>query len=457
MVKILILNDSEKLQLAELNLLAAKKSKDSTAYSAALIYVRMGISLLSSDCWQNNYQLTLSLYDSAVEVAYLTGNYEQMQQWADIVLKQAKTILDKTKTYEMIILTKIAQNQLIEAVKFGLNVLELFGVKIPESPTSVDIQKDLTEINIYLQDKHISDLIALPLMKDVYPLAAMRLLSIVWFPIIAAAPTLVPLIVFSQVNLSIKYGNAPSSSFAYAAYGLILQGFFQDAQSSYQFGKLALNLLQELNALELTPRTLFMIAVSTKHGKEHLKTTMPLFREAYQSGIENGDLEYSSHAAINWFQYSYFIGEELNSLQQEMAAISDVLIQFKHTTTLNQYRTIQQVILNLLGESQQPYILIGKAYNENEILPQQLEANDRIGLHFVYIHKFILCYLFEEFEQAATNARQAQIYLDGIAGCFYAPLFYFYDSLLQLSLYSDISQTEKLQQVIKKSRKNQKY
>ncbi|MGF1673473.1 MAG: AAA family ATPase [Rivularia sp. (in: cyanobacteria)] len=443
----LIINDSEKYQLAELNLLAEKKSKDSTAYSAALIYIKTGISLLSSDCWQNNYQLTLSLYDSAVEVAYLTGNYEQMQQWADIILKQAETVLDKTKVYEVIILTKIAQNQLIEAVKFGLNVLESLGVKIPELPTSVDIQKDLAEINIYLQDKHISDLIALPLMKDVYPLAAMRLLSIVWFPIIAAAPTLVPLIVFSQVNLSIKYGNAPSSSFAYAAYGLILQGFFQDAQSSYQFGKLALNLLQELNALELTPKTLFMIAVSTKHGKEHLKNTIPLFREAYQSGIENGDLEYSSHAAINWFQYSYFTSQELNSLKQEMAAISDVLIQFKHTTTFNQYRTIQQVILNLLGESQQPYILIGKAYNENEILPQQLEANDRIGLHFVYIHKFILCYLFEEFEQAATNARQAQIYLDGIAGCFYAPLFYFYDSLLQLSLYSDISQKEKLQQV----------
>ncbi|MBE9214747.1 AAA family ATPase [Plectonema cf. radiosum LEGE 06105] len=443
----LIINHSEKLQLAELNLLAAKKSKDSTAYSAALIYIKTGISLLSSDCWQNNYHLTLSFYNYAVEVAYLTGNFEQMQKWADIILKQAKTILDKANAYEIIIQTKIAQNQLIEAVKFGLNVLELFGVKIPESPTPVDVQKALAEINIYLQDKHISDLIALPLMKDVYPLAAMRLLSIVWFPIIAAAPTLVPPIVFSQVNLSIKYGNAPSSSFAYAAYGLILQGFFQDAQSSYEFGQLALNLLQELNALELTPKTLFMIAVSTKHGKEHLKTTIPLFREAYQSGIENGDLEYSSHAAINWFQYSYFTGEELNSLKQEMAAISDVLIQFKHTTTLNEYRTIQQVILNLLGESQQPYILIGKAYNENEILPQQLEANDRIGLHFVYIHKFILCYLFEEFEQAATNAREAQIYLDGIAGCFYAPLFYFYDSLLQLSLYSEISQEEKLQQV----------
>ncbi|BAZ15685.1 multi-sensor signal transduction multi-kinase [Calothrix sp. NIES-4071] len=431
------LTQSENHELARLNLIAGRKAKASAAYEGAFKYLSVAI-LLSPDSWQSEYSVTLLMHEEAAEAAYLTGNFVDTEQWADIVLQQAKTILDKVKVYEVKILTKIAQNELLEAVKLGLQVLELLGVQLPEIPTPSDIQLALQETASNLQGRCISDLSNLPLMTDAYQLAAMRMLSITCFPTITAAPALFPLTVFSQVNLSIKYGNAPFSTFAYATYGLILQGFCQDIEGCYQFGKLALNLIEQLNALQLKAKTYFMVAVSTKHGKEHIQHTLPLFQKAYESGLENGDLEYAGHAAVNRYQYAYFAANELTLLSREIASVNDAL-KFKQAANSNHLATLQQVVLNLTSQVEKPYNLVG-VYNEETTLPLQLAANDRIGLHFFYLHKVILCYLFGEYEQAVVNAEQAGVYLDAVAGCLYGPILNFYDSLAKLAVYFD-SQT----------------
>ncbi|MFM6156468.1 MAG: ATP-binding protein, partial [Sphaerospermopsis kisseleviana] len=49
----LITNELDKYELAKLNLIAGQKAKLSTAYEAAVIYLRMGLELLAIDSWQN--------------------------------------------------------------------------------------------------------------------------------------------------------------------------------------------------------------------------------------------------------------------------------------------------------------------------------------------------------------------------------------------------------------------
>ncbi|MGC1247959.1 MAG: AAA family ATPase, partial [Spirulinaceae cyanobacterium] len=56
------------------------------AYGAALDYLSKGLRLLTADSWQQKYDLTLTLYSQATEAAYLSGDFEQMEQLAEIVL-----------------------------------------------------------------------------------------------------------------------------------------------------------------------------------------------------------------------------------------------------------------------------------------------------------------------------------------------------------------------------------
>ena len=93
----LISQESEKEELAKLNLIAGQKAKASTAYEAAVKYLNVGLELLPSVSWQSHYELTRDLHLEALEAEYLNTNFERSQQLSEIVLQQAKTLLEKIK------------------------------------------------------------------------------------------------------------------------------------------------------------------------------------------------------------------------------------------------------------------------------------------------------------------------------------------------------------------------
>ncbi len=56
---------NERNELAQLNLIAGRKAKASTAYFATIKYLDMGRKLLAKDSWKTSYELTLFLYVEA--------------------------------------------------------------------------------------------------------------------------------------------------------------------------------------------------------------------------------------------------------------------------------------------------------------------------------------------------------------------------------------------------------
>ncbi|MCZ0902481.1 hypothetical protein ON021_21490, partial [Microcoleus sp. HI-ES] len=73
-----------------------------------------------------------------------------------------------------------------------------------------------------------------------------------------------------------------------------------------------------LNALEFKSKTLNLVAFILMNGKHHVKDSLPLLEEAYQSALENGDLECVGYSAVNICQSLYFIGQELPQLERKM-------------------------------------------------------------------------------------------------------------------------------------------
>ncbi|WP_017748382.1 ATP-binding sensor histidine kinase [Scytonema hofmannii] len=438
----LIIQETERDNLASLNLIAGRKSKTATAYTTALKYLITGIQLLASNCWENNYNLTLFLYQEAAESAYLAGRFEQMIQLADVVLQKASLLLEQVKVYEVKILAFGAQNKAREAVEIALTVLKMLGQELPLKPNQSDIQQAMSETTLNLNGRCVEDLINLPEMTDVNLLAAMRILSLVITFSYQAAPELFPLILLKQVNLSLQYGNAPLSAFAYVAYGLTLCGVMGDIEQGYQFGKLALNLLVKFNAKEVKAKVIQTFNALVRHWKEHTKEILPPLLEAYSAALETGDLEFAALSLKVYSYSSYFIGKELTLLEPEMATYSYAISQLKQEMPLAWTSIFRQVVLNLLGTVNNPWDLCGKSYDEEKMLPLLQQANDRVGLLFLFFSKLQLCYLFGEFQQAVEYATLAEKYLDGGIGQIVTVLFYFYDSLSRLAVYSESLQQE---------------
>ncbi|OUL20816.1 histidine kinase [Nostoc sp. RF31YmG] len=456
----LVVEPTKQEQIAQLNELAAKKARSATAYESAMTYATTGIALLSPDCWQSQYELALVLHELAAENAFLARDLEQMEHWAHILLQQAKTPLDQVKIYEIKILNYISQHQPLEAIALGKKVLSQFGIQLPDQPTQEDIRQEFQHTVNQFAGRPIEELLNLPLMTASEPLAAMRIAASTAPAIYFAAPMLYPFLILSQVNASIQHGNAPLSAFFYASYGLLLNGILEDMEAADRAGKLALGVLEKLNAKEFQCKTQFILGALVVHGTAHLQTSLQCLRESYQIGLETGDIEFAGHAVSHSCQYAYFNSQELGTLERDIQAYSHMLTSLKQVMMFNYCQLFRQVVLNLLGIAKNPRLLVSDIYDEAKVLPQLLAANDLMGLHFFYLHKLILGYLFgdtaESLSDLAIHGRQ---YLAAGVGFITVPIFYFYDSLAALSGYlsADSELGDRLERVAENQAKLHKW
>ncbi|MEI2580820.1 ATP-binding protein, partial [Scytonema sp. PRP1] len=438
----LITEQSERDELATMNLIAGRRALASTAYATAAKYLTTGIQFLSSESWETNYNLTLALYEKAAEAAYLVGDFEQTEKLAEVVLASAKTLLEKVKVYEVKIQAYGAHNKALEAVNTALTLLKLLGLDFPKNVSQSYIQSELEKTASNLTSKQIQNLINLPEMTEEQSLAAMRILSSAIVFAYQAVPELYLLFVLKQIDLSLKGGNAPLSAFGYVSYGVMLCGLIGDIESGYEFGKLAENLLSRFEMKEVSVKVIETFNQLVRPWKEHIKETLKPLVEVYSVGLETGDLEFAAYALYAYSYTAYFMGEELTKLKQEMANNRNAIQQIKQERVFHWNEIYRQMVLNLLGVVENPCHLRDESYNEEKMLGIHLEANDRIGLLSLYFSKLHLCYLFQAFPQAVENAILAEKYLEGGIGQLVTPMFHFYDSLARLALYFEEDQPE---------------
>jgi PAS domain S-box-containing protein len=436
---------TEREQLLQLNLIAAQKAKTSTAYDAAIQYLGICIELLPEDSWNTRPDLTRTIYELSAEVAYLSTNYEQMEEYVEIVLSHTQNLIDRIRVYEIKMLGIKAQGKLQESLNCGLQLLALLGVYFPERPTSAYIQQVAERINSLWVENDILSLLDSPLMSDSVQLATMRILSQMTPPAYQSDPMLLPLLIFKQIELLITIGNCEISPFPYAEYGLMLCGVMGDFKAGYQFGQLALNILERLQLKGAKSRTYFIVHSFISHWKEPLRESLPYLREAYQVGLETGDLEGGALNAALYCSSAFYAGQELSTLNVEMKTYLQSILQLKQRTTLGFHAIYYQTVLNLLGQSALPYQLEGEVFAEVYELPLLREANNYAALCYLYSNKMLLSYLFGEYQLAAEYVVILESYAGSLVGTFVIPINCFYSSLTFLQLYPSLDDIERTQ------------
>ncbi|HSF72539.1 MAG TPA: GAF domain-containing protein, partial [Microcoleus sp.] len=433
---------SEREALAQLNLEAGGKAKSSTAYTAANIYVQTGIALLRVNCWQSQYELTLNLYVAAAEIAYLNGDFDGIEQIAARVLQEAQTILDKIKIYEIQIVAQTAQGKMLEAIAVGRDALRLLGIDLPSEPDKALIGKALQALASQLQDKHIEQLVDLPVMTNPQTRAAMQLLGMLLPPIFQGMPSLTPLVSCTMVSLSLEFGNAPASTMGYAMHGMVLCAFLQEVETGYAFGQLALSLLDRFNVPEFKSQILLLFGCWLQHRQEAQRAMIPTLKDGYKAGIETGDFLYASYNINNYFHAHFLGGVELDTWETEIVSYSAALAQAKQYSVQTYLDMTRQIAQNLRETVSQPDCLIGTAYDETVMIPKHNQDNDLSTIAAVYIYKLLLAYSFSNYTAALDYIAQGQQYLMAVSGLIFVPIFHFYAALTNLALFPTQPETE---------------
>ena len=437
----LINSQTERDQLAQLNLIAGRKAKASTAYAAANIYLQTGIELLRANCWQSQYELTLNLYIAAAEAAYLNGDFEGMEEIATLVLQEAQTILDKVKIYVIQIATQTAQSKMLEAIAVGRKALWQLGVELPTTPDEALIGTALQTLADQLSSKRIEELVNLPVMTDLQTQEMMQLLGMLPGPIFMGNSGLLPLLSSTMVSLSLQFGNAPASTVGYAIHGMVLCGFLGEVETGYDFMQLALSLLDRLNVPEFKSIILLLYGGWIQHRQEPLLAAIPTLKDGYMAGMETGDFLYAGYNIVNYFFAKFFGGVELDTWETEIVSYSAAFAQAKQYSHVYLDMT-HQTVKNLREARILSDCLIGQAYDETVMIPKHHQNNDLTGIALAYIYKLLLAYSWGNYTAALDHIATAKQYLIAVSGLVFIPIFHFYAALTHLALFPTQPESE---------------
>ncbi|MCP4351243.1 MAG: AAA family ATPase [Desulfobacterales bacterium] len=438
----LIREKSERLQLARLNLEAGKKARRSAAFEPAYNYLGTGISLLDSDTWETCYDLTLELFNECIEAARLGGYFTEMEQLSVTLVQNARKPTDQADAYKSRIQAYMAQNRLPEAISAAMKILDTLGEKLQIYTTGNEIMGEISRTISEIERKKIENLPRLPEMKDPSKLVVMRILSTIISATYIGAPEVFPLVVCKQVNLSMQYGSTPELAGAYTAMGLILCGTTKDIETGYRLGQLAMTVADRYDVKEIKGMIYHGISNYINPWKEHIRDTLKMSLEGYFNGVETGDFEFAAYNAFTYNVRSLLIGRNLDAVEQDTAKHGNAIAKLRQETALSFNRIFQQTVLNLLGKSENPCILVGDAYDEQVMFLVHQKVNDRLAIFFMYFCKLMLCYLFEAYPEALENAEHAEKGAQGAPGHASIATFYFYYSLALIAGFKNTRKSE---------------
>ena len=418
----LITDSQEQLLLARLNDRAGSKAKAAAAYNSAQEYFATGRQLLPENAWDRDYELSLNLYTESVEVEYLLTQFEEAQTLSEIALERSRSLLDRTKIYELKIQFLIAENQMHSAIETALPVLELLGYPLVIDPQLLQLNQPLPELD---------QLADYPEMSDRAALAALEILIIITGPSYQARPDLLPFIVFRMVNMCLELGHSALAAYAYGMYGLLLCGPLNQIELGYRSGQISLQILEQYPSDALKCKIHMLFNSFVVHWKEPHQNTIQFLERTVQMGMETGDVVYATYCAMWSCGYMMLVGTPLAEVAREQQLYIELLQKIKQDHGLYPAMTWRQ-LTEALESPETPTSQLEGRYINRQLVSEIQASENQMLLFFIYFAETILAYVMNDWEAAKTKANLADQYQAAATASMLSGGFTFYAALVYL-------------------------
>jgi PAS domain S-box-containing protein len=313
----LITSQDEREQLAELNLMAGKRSKAATAYSAALSYLVAGVAQLVDDPWERRHDLIFALELSRAECEFLTGELSVAEKRLVALSSRAATSVERAKTacLHMDVCTTLGQFD--RAVGVCLDYLRHVGIEWTPHPTRDEARREYERMWSLLGGRQIEELIELPLMSDAVSLATIDVLTKVGPPSLFTDPNLHSMVLSKAISLSLEQGNADGSCVHYVGLNETAGPHFGDYEAGFRFGRLGYELVERRGLKRFQPATYMVYGGIVLPWAKHVREARHLLYRAFEVANKIGDLTYAAYSAHFIVTHLLTSGDALGEVHRE--------------------------------------------------------------------------------------------------------------------------------------------
>ena len=451
----LISHPAERENLADLNLLAGKKAKKSTAYTVASQYLSTGMSLLDENRWQQQYSLSFNLYRERAEAEYLNGNFDVSEQIINSAISQVRTNLERAELYNILVVQYTVDAKCLASIKVGREALKELGISLPDSNLDAELLANFQRVSDLLDGREISSLENLPQMQDAEKIIASKILMNLDPATYIAQAELYPIVCLKLVALSLRYGNISESAKGYSNYGILLGSVLQNYKSGYEFGLLGVNVSNKFNNPSLKCKTYFLLSSFINHWFKHIKLTNKLFDEAYQFGLDAGELQFTGYTlfgkALNLFNQ----GINLIDISSELPVLLEFNFKTKNQAMVDTLTAYDLILHNLCGMTASISEFSTSEISDQEYLQRCQTNQSWIAICCYQIMKSQTCFIYGEYQESLNCLLSAKEYLPYVMGFFVTAVHNLYYSLNLIQIYAIETREEIKNQYLQQLQENQ--
>jgi predicted ATPase/signal transduction histidine kinase len=313
----LVTSVKEGVLVAELNLDAGRRAKNSTAYASALKYLAAGRAKLTEASWDQDYELIFSIESLTAECELLTADMPAAESRLSMLAGTAKGAHDSALVTRLRLTLYTALGRSDTGLEICLEYLRRGGVKWSLHPTAQEVRQEYDRIYAQLGSRQIEDLLDLPWITDSDVRDKVEVLTEAVTPAVFVDENLCSLVLCYIVNLSLEHGNSEGSGFAYVWFGILAGMRFGNYQDGFRFGRLGYELTEKRELKRYQARTYMSFGNLVMPYVKHAREGRDLVRRAFDAAYRIGDLTFAAYSWNELITNFLTVGDPLAEVQSE--------------------------------------------------------------------------------------------------------------------------------------------
>lgn len=420
--KSLFVSPEECLELASLNLRAAEIAQKSSAFLSGLKYALMGIEIIPKNSWKNNHKLSFKLYEMASVNAFMAGDIEKMNFYAEILTKHSIETQDIVQVIKCKIQSLTASQQHGKSLKIGLDLLSKMGLELPANPSMDEAVQQTQDLAFRLKQLKPS-FNKMRLAEDIRDrdiIAQADILTAIIPPAYIFRPSLCPIVVVNYIDLCLRHKCLPPSfPFLYAFWGNSLGEILNKPHDANEACEMAIVLAEKPNHSMYLCRTLHITGIFVSSWVRHLSESTDMFLRSYRVGRTSGDNEFTSYSIYGFCKHALYRGHslvEVENIGNQMGLFIDAIgfdLQLRWT---NAFITASLVLQGKTESSATKWV--STPFEDAVNLPIMEKDNDRLGLLFVHVVKAYVATLFRDHAATEKELELSSFVIDSEEGSF---------------------------------------
>ena len=425
----MITDQAEARRLADLNLKAGIRARDTAAFSAAVNYLQAGIDMLPHDAWKSDYDLAYSLYSQQMECRYIDRDFDGAERLFNVIAAKAASGTDKAKAATLMIVQHTNKRAFGDALGLGVKALSFFGIKISADLGRLPVLAELIKTKWRLRKIAIEQIADLPRTEDPQRIALNNLLLAMATPAYYVNRNLFAFLVIKIANGLFKSGPSLHSEISIIGLAAILQNILGDYDTGYRMGEMALSLNRKNNNRNLAGQVHHSFAFFIQHWKKHARQDIEIYKKVYQQSLDTGNLIFAGHSVNAAADCRLLVGDPLDEILEETRKYEKLMDHVKDPFISGRFRENLQMARCLMGLTDNRTSLSGNGFEEKDYIDLLSREKNLFGLCYSLLYKVMLFYLHGQYENALEIAETLHEHIDAPIGTLMVPLHYFYYSL----------------------------